>query len=214
MMDKQPNLADALARCRDEAVEWEPLYNDFVARMRRLDVGAGAPSVGDRFPEFALLDSRGRLTSLSSRLAQGPVVLSFNRGGWCPYCRAELSAWSDSLFQLAEAGAQLVVVTAEIAGRAEELRRSLGLAADVLCDIDHGVALDLGLAVHLGQDLRREYLDCGLDLAEVYGSPSWLIPIPATFLIDPAGIVRFAYVDVDFRNRAEPADVIAAVQAL
>jgi peroxiredoxin len=148
-------------------------------------VSAGArPAIGAPLPAFALPNARGVYVDSQDLIAKGPLVLSFNRGGWCPYCRTELSAWAEAMPELHKLGGTFVSVTPEVGGRAEAMRPSLGLDAEVLCDVDHGLALELGLAFHLGGELRQRYLACGLDLGEAYGSPSWFIPVPATFVID------------------------------
>lgn len=207
-------LNDALARCREQGLAWEPVYDQFVAQLRAGGVGSGAPGVGERIAPFALPDSLGMRRQLADLIVDGPLVLSFNRGGWCPYCRTELSAWVDWLPVLAAHGARFAAVTGEVGGRAERLRAELCLDADMLCDVDHGLALGLGLAFHAGAELRRRYLDCGLDLAEAYGTPGWLLPIPATFVIDTDATVRFAFVEPDFRLRAEPAEIVELVADL
>lgn len=213
-MESITPLADALAGCREGDSSWEEVYDSFVGGLNKVGVGRTAPGVGDRLPDFALPDARGVYVHSRNLVDAGPLVLSFNRGGWCPYCRAELGAWADAMPDLRRLGGAFVSITPEVGGRAAAMREALGLDAEVLCDIDHGVALELGLAFHLGGRLRQSYLACGLDLAAAYGSPSWFIPIPATFVVDREGIVRFAFVDPDFRRRAEPSDVLAAISAL
>jgi peroxiredoxin len=213
-MENNMPLADALVRCREGDLSWETIYDSFVGGLDKAGIGRTAPAVGDRLPDFALPNSRGVYFDARSLLAQGPLVLSFNRGGWCPYCRTELSAWAEALPELRRLGGSFVSITPEVGGRAQTMRDSLGLDAEVLCDVDHGVALEFGLAFHLGGELRQRYLACGLDLAEAYGSPSWFIPVPATFVVGRDGVISFAFVDPDFRNRAEPADVLAAVAKL
>jgi peroxiredoxin len=207
-------LADALVRCREGDLSWESIYDSFVGGLHDRGVGRTAPAIGQKLPEFALPNGRGVYFASRDLIAKGPLVLSFNRGGWCPYCRTELSAWAEAMPELHRLGGTFVSVTPEVGGRAEAMRRELGLDSEVLCDVDHGIALELGLAFHLGGELRERYLSCGLDLGEAYGSASWFLPVPATFVIDREGIVRFAFIDPDFRVRAEPAEVLAEVRRL
>jgi peroxiredoxin len=213
-MEQQPKLSDVLARCREETYGWEPVYDDFVDRLRRVGAGETSPSVGDLMPGFALPNSRGAYVQLEQLIAQGPLVLSFNRGGWCPYCRGELTAWSEAIPDLRALGGRFAAITGEVGGRAERMRVEIGLEAEVLCDIDHGVALGMGLAFPVEASMRRRYLDCGLDLTDAYGSASWFLPIPATYVIDQAGIVRYAFANPDFRLRAEPSEVLEVVRGL
>ena len=215
VMPHQTPLAVLLDRARHRDPEWRALYDDFVAMLRRAGVGAQAPVVGDIFPGFALPDAAGHYRSLDGLLREGPLVLSFNRGGWCPYCAHELRQWSEALPALAAAGGHFAAVTPEVGGRAALMGRLLGLApdADLLCDVDGGVALASGLAFYLGEHLQRRYRERGIDLAALYGSASGFLPVPATYVVDPGGVVRFAFADPDFRVRAEPATVIEAVRA-
>ena len=213
-MEHSTPLADALVRCREGDLSWEAIYDSFVDNLHSNGVGRTAPVVGQALPDFALPNARGVYVQSQALIAKGPLVLSFNRGGWCPYCRTELGAWAEAMPDLHRLGGTFVSVTPEVGGRAAAMRDALGLDAEVLCDVDHGVALQLGLAFHLGGELRERYLACGLDLSEAYGSASWFLPVPATFVIDRDGIVRFAFIDPDFRNRAEPADVLAQVASL
>lgn len=216
VMSAHGSLAEQLHATRVRNRESQALYDEFVAGLRSANVGSGAPHPGDTFPAFALPDAWGRYRSLDALLGSGPLVLSFVRGGWCPYCVHELRAWNDVLPALAEAGGHFAAVSPEVGGRAAMMGRLLGMSGDaeLLCDVDLGVALTAGLAFRVNDPMRRRYLEQGLDLAALYGSNAGFLPVPATFVIDQAGVVRFAFADPDFRNRAKPSDVIGAVAAL
>lgn len=205
------SISEPPADCTDSEAEWNRVYNDFIAKLNRAGVAQSAPKVGDIFPDFVLPDEFGRYRQLSALVRERPTVLSFNRGGWCPYCRGELSAWADQSAALIDAGGGFLVVTAEVGGRAAALRELVGSNAQILCDIDHGVAMSLGLTFRCDEDLQNRYLACGLDLADLYGGDSWFLPVPATFVIGRNMTVHFAFADPDFRVRAEPADVIATL---
>lgn len=208
-MDFNPAIPPAIIACGDLTPNWTPLYDSFVAKLRASGVGATAPKIGDVFPNFALPDHRGRYRSLTSLLEDGPIVLSFNRGGWCPYCRAELQSWREQAGALRARSGRFVSVAGETGGRAEQMQGWLGDDAEVLVDVDHGLALSLGLAFRCEAELQARYLACGLNLAEIYGNGGWLLPVPATFVIDEDRRIQFAFIDPDFRRRAAPWDVIA-----
>ncbi|HEX8553702.1 MAG TPA: peroxiredoxin-like family protein [Sphingomonas sp.] len=195
------------------AFDWDALYDRFVAQLRTRGVGGSAPKLYDRFEPFTLPDSRGRYVDLADRLGTGPVVLSFMRGGWCPYCRGELLAWADAIPRLEAVGGRFIAVSGEAGGRAEVTRCELAPGAEMLCDIDHGLALSLGLAFPVSEELHDRLIDHGLDLSDVYGDSGRILPIPATFVIDSGGVVRYAFTEPDFRVRADPAVVIAVVEA-
>lgn len=214
VMEQTSRLYAELQQCRADHAAWTCLYDSFVARLAALEAGHSAPTPGTAFPDIRLPDHMGRYQSLMAIGASGPVVLSFIRGSWCPYCRAELRHWRDHIEALQEAGGQLVIVVGEVAGGADRIHALLDGKAVVLCDVDHGAALGLGLAHHAGSELLQRYLEAGLDLTDIYGTASGILPIPATFLIDAGGIVRQAFVDPDFRHRAEPAAMVDALVRL
>ena len=211
MEAQQTSLAAALRNQSIQSPDWQDLCDTFVARKRALSAGALAPTPGSEFPPLSLPDLHGRYQSLADLHAAGPIVVSFNRGGWCPYCQLELKSWSNALPALTAAGGALVVVAGVVGGQMSNLMPDQVI---VLSDVDHGAALALGLAIHAGFDVLERYRQSGLDLAEHYGTASGFLPIPATFVIDQHGIVQYAFVNPDFRIRAEPADVIAVVQGL
>lgn len=213
-MSLMASLVETLAETRIARALWEPAYDRMVEGLEASGAGKAVPRVGDRLPDLAMPDAGGRWTRLSGLLAAGPLVLSVQRGGWCPYCRAEIMAWREVLPALHAGGGRLVLMTPETGGRAERLRDLVGPEPAILCDVDHGCAMALGLTVPLPRDLQRRYREAGLDLDRLTGGAGEFVPIPATFLVDTGGIVRFAHADLDFRRRAEPADVIAALRDL
>lgn len=193
---------------------WNEIYDHFVARLTALEAGHSAPRAGTRFPDLRLPDHRGQYQSLETLRGESPLIVSFVRGSWCPYCQGELAQWRDQMPALSAAGGRLVVVVGEIAGGADRIHAMFDGGATVLCDVDHGAALDLGLAYHAGADLLQRYLDAGLNLADIYGTSSGILPIPATYLLDRGGMVAQAFVDPDFRVRAAPEAMVTALTQL
>ncbi|OSZ63716.1 hypothetical protein CAP39_13780 [Sphingomonas sp. IBVSS1] len=191
---------------------WHARADRLVARLARLGTGRLAPAAGQRFPNLALPAADGRLTTLAGLCHDGPIVLSFHRGLWCPWCRAEVESWQAARPQLRDAGCRLVLVTPETGGRAQAMAERVGPDAHVLCDVDFGASTALGLAFFMGDELLAAYRDAGLDLAAHYGAASGILPIPATYVIEVGLRVRFAHVDIDFRRRADPADVLASLR--
>jgi peroxiredoxin len=206
-------LSARLAATRETYRALETFFDEIVVGLRSTGVGRAAPGVGEIFPEFALPSARGGYLGLSELLAEGPAVINFSRGRWCPYCVHELAAWGEALPALNATGARFLEVTGATGGEARSILHSLPGHADVVCDVDHGLALSLGLAFFAGEPMLDFYRNDGLDMNAIYGSDSGFLPVPATYVVGQDGAVRFAFVDVDFRNRAEPADVLAALDA-
>lgn len=193
---------------------WEPTYDAVVARLKRSGSVRGAPRVGETLDDFALPDLSGTVRRLSDLLADGPVVLSFNRGHWCGFCSQEIAAWQRAEPALAAADGRFVMISPEQGGRAAELAQLGPKAAIVLLDADMGLSLRLGLAVPIGADLLHAYLDADLDVETIYGGAGHLLPVPATFVVGTDRRIHFAHVDPDFRLRAEPGAVIACIASL
>lgn len=210
-----PSLRDQLAAKRDTMTEEvRHAYEAMVTALRRTDFLSRALRVGDRFPDLVLPNAEGALVSIDRLLAEGPLVATFFRGEWCPYCRLMLNALAASLPQIRALGATLVAITPEAGGRALTAKRNHNAAFEVLCDIDSGVGLTCGVVFQTPEPYRLLLLKYDTDLAERHGNPSWFLPVPATFVVDRDGIVRWRFISVDFTERAEPADILAALRAL
>jgi peroxiredoxin len=191
---------------------WHERADQLVARLNTLGCGRLAPQAGQIFPNIVLPDWQGRMISLSQLCQEGPIVLKFLRGLWCPWCQDEVDNWQAAQPELREAGCRLVLVTPETGAQAAAMAERAGPLANVLCDVDFGASVALGLAYFMGKDLIKAFADAGLDLAEHYGAASGILPITATFVIEVGLRVRFAHVDVDFRRRADQAALLASLR--
>jgi peroxiredoxin len=206
-------MAKFSAAVRTFGLPFAEAYDDLVARIRSGEAGATAPQAGERMPSFLLPDQTGRLLDLQDLIAQGPAVISFNRGHWCEYCAIELTAFSQALGEIAGQGANVVSIMPETEEFTMKAVAKAGNAFRILSDLDHGYALNLGLVVWLGDRVRDLYLAHGLNLPRYQGSSSWFVPIPATFVVGQDGRILARYVDPDFRNRMDIEDIIAALKA-
>jgi peroxiredoxin len=151
---------------------------------------------------------------LGDSLAKGPVELSFYRGGWCPYCNLELRALQKALREITRLGAQLVAVSPQTPDESLSTAEKNQLGFTVLSEVGSMTAKAYGIAFDLAEELRPLYTPFGHALLSKNGDDSWVLPIAATDVIDSDGTVALAFVDVDYRNRLEPAEIIAALQRL
>ena len=210
-----PTLADKLALCfADDERNFPVLggaYEDLINRLKDSGAGESAPMAGHEMPEFVLPDSEGQIVRLSDLLKNGPLVISLNRGHWCPFCKAELGVLQEIYPAIQAQGAELVSIIPEIASVTAKIRSDYGLEFPVLTDLDNGLALQLNLMITLGQLINETYLDIGIDLSKSQGNDSWLLPLPATFVVDRTGRIEAAHTSFDFSNRMEPADILAAL---
>lgn len=203
----------ALRRSRETA-EIRAAYDEFLERLDAGQVAAEACKPGDRMPAFLLPNAEGHLIASGELLSQGPLVVTFFRGGWCPYCSATLEALEMVLPELSRTGGTLVAMTPETGGRALATKRDRGLHYEVLVDVDLAVAMAFGIVFRtppLYVELLRQR---GIDLAERSGNPAWLLPVPAAFLVGQDGIVLRSWVNADFTQRAEPTEILDALNEL
>lgn len=189
-------------------------YDALVARLEVLEQGAVGPQVGDPMPEFALPDENGAIVTLSSLLRAGPAVISINRGHWCPYCRLELHALAAQFGDIRRSGARLVSIMPDVAEFTRRFRAEQNLPFPILSDVDLGYSLLLGLVFWVGPEVRRLYEELGVDLASFQRNTSFFLPIAAKFIVDVDGTIRAREVNVEFRQRMDPAAILAAVRAL
>jgi len=166
---------------------------------------------GDKFPVFSLVDSDGQEHSLTQLLAKGSVIISFYRGGWCPYCVLELKALRDMLESQPELNATLVAISPETQKHTADTKANNNLNFIVLSDEDNRLARQCGLTFKLGDDLLMQYENFGIDIQSHNGNDKFEIPIPATYIVDRQGVIRFAFVEEDYTSRAEPEKLLAVL---
>ena len=176
------------------------------------DAAGRALGVGDVAPDFALPDATGRDVRLSDLLERGPVVLTFYRGAWCPYCNTQLRDYQDALGEIERAGATLVAVSPQAPDGSVTTAERNGLAFPVLSDVGNRVSRAYGLVFAVDARTRERYEAVGVDLAEANGDGAWELPVPATYVIDRAGTVRAAFVEADYTQRAPARQVLDALR--
>lgn len=182
------------------------------AKLRASGIERTALQVGQRAPQLHLPNAKGESVDLAQLWQQGPLIVVFYRGGWCPYCNLELRAWQQLLPQVKAQGAQLIAISPQTPDNSLSTREKNELAFEVLSDSSLQAAEGFGIAFDMPQELIDLYSSVGHDLPKTNGNGRWALPVPATYVIDRGGIIQYASIDADYRNRAEPADVLATVK--
>lgn len=203
-------FADTLRAANPDFVD---ALDSFLARLRAVGAGEGAPAVGDPMPDFVLTDEQGHLVSLAECRRDGPVVVAFHRGHWCPFCRISARALAQAHDAIADLGGSLVAIIPERAGFVGKFRQSAQAHFPVLVDIDNGYALALNLAIWLDPKMQAWMKGFGVDLDSYQGNSNWMLPIPATFVVGADGLVKARFMDPDYRRRMDVDDLIRAVAA-
>jgi len=167
---------------------------------------------GDKIPSFQLNDANGKLVSSDTLLKQGPIVISFYRGGWCPYCNLELNALQKHIAEIKKANGTLVAISPELPDNSLTTIEKNKIAFPVLTDRNLQVAKQFGIAIQLPEiikDMTKNVF--GLDLTKINGADTFDLPIPATYVVDSDHIVRYAYVNPNFMQRSEPTKIVEAL---
>lgn len=178
------------------------------AELRASGQADRAIAAGDRAPAFTLPDAEGRVHDSADLLRHGPLVLSFYRGVWCPYCNMELQALQGVLPAIEAAGARLLAISPQNAVNSRKSVAKNGLDFPILVDAHNAVAAAFGLRFALPDYLVALYKSLKNDLPGFNGDESWTLPMPARFVIGQDGVVLYANVEPDYTRRPEPETVL------
>lgn len=191
-------------------VEAFAILQQSIEEHRRTGEARGL-TIGDLAPEFALKDAFGREVRLHQQLAKGPVVLTFYRGGWCPFCNRQLQAYQEIVPRMTELGAQLIAVSPQSPDNTLSQTEKEQLTFHVVSDTDGRVAALYRVLYEVSDALKSLYTSMGRNLGEYNGTDRWILPITATFVIDCNARVRFAHTDPNFMRRLEPQVIVRAL---
>lgn len=203
--------------------ELSALIEQGAGEISALDIVEQAKNIGDLIDDFKLNNQRGETRALQDYLADGPLVLTFYRGVWCPYCNLQLKAYSERLTEIRDMGANLVAITPEHPDAIEILESSGAapeivdmavkeVAFDVLHDVDNRVASAFGLVFTLPESHQQLLTAFGVDLERLTGGSSFTFPDPATYVVKPDGEIAWAFVPNNYRKRAEVDHILRAIR--
>ncbi|MDJ1183955.1 peroxiredoxin-like family protein [Roseofilum casamattae] len=183
-------------------------------QLRTSGIIEQACKTGDIAPDFSLPNATGKTVVLSELLKTGPVVVSYYRGQWCPYCNLELRALQQIVPDLRDRNATLVTISPQTPDNSLSTSEKNELTFEVLSDVGNQVARSYGLVFALPESLRPLYQNFGLDIPAHNGDDTFELPIPATYVIAPDGKVALGFVDADYTKRLDPSEILAALDAL
>lgn len=211
-------LAERLKMIADQVREMSPEFagavDTFVGRLIGAQAGANAPAIGEVLPNFTLPDQNGKLVTLDALLRDGPVVVVFLRGHWCPYCRITAGALSEIAGVARELNARVVAISPESRKFALQLDEDAGGAFPILADLDNGYALSVNLAIWVDEQMSGLIAGAGWDIPSYQGNDAWVLPIPASFVLDHDGTVVMRHVNPDYRERADVQEIVVALKRL
>ncbi len=204
-----PSLKDRIAEFRNKAAEHTPpgIAETLSAELRKLSesgIASRALGVGAKAPDFSLPEARGGVVSLSTLTAKGPVVVTFYRGGWCPFCDLQLRAYQSVLPEMVRLGGQLVAISPQTPGYSLSDVEKKELTFPVLSDVRNRIAREYGLVFQLSEPWKELQIKFGNVIPQFNGDDSWELPMPGTFVVDRSRVVRLSHVDPDYTERLEP----------
>jgi len=208
LQDQLRTFADTVRR---ERPEFAAAVDRLVKRLRQYGAGESAPKIGEPMPPFFLPDENSQMVSLEELLNYGSVAVTFHRGHWCPYCRININALTEAYKELSVGGGQIVAIMPDRQKFIAELKSQSNVPFPILTDTDNGYALSLNLTIWVGAEIQRMMED-RLDLPTFQGNNSWMLPIPATFVVGRDGLIRARFIHPDYRNRMMISDMLAAMQ--
>jgi peroxiredoxin len=171
--------------------------------------------IGEKAPDFTLPDAKGGHVRLADRLAEGPVVITFYRGSWCPYCNLELRAYQAALPGFRAAGASLMAISPQLPDDAMSMTEKHSLEYDVLSDVEQTVLDAFKIRFELPPNITEHMLDATLaSLAKQQPDGHYSLPVPATYVLDKDGIVRARHVSMAYRTRMEPSEALEVIRQM
>lgn len=179
-----------------------------VDKLRQSHLSEKAFKVGDKMPDFSLPDAHGKIVKLKDLLKNGPAIITFYRGSWCPYCNLQLNSYQQHLAEFRSKGASLIAITPEKPDLTVLTEEKKKLEFSVLTDNSNKYASKLGLVFEVNEELKKLYTQFGIDLEKSQGNAEWKLPIPATYIVSKKGKIIYAFIDVDYTKRADPKDLI------
>jgi len=213
-----PKVQDVLDKKKSEfsasaAPKMKSDFEEGIQLVRDSGVEEKARQVGDKAPNFTLPNATGEDVTLYEVLKEGPVVITWYRGGWCPYCNLYLHELQEVLPQFKAAGAQLIAISPELPDNSADTKQKNELSFHVLSDVQNKSGKDFGVVFELPAFIA-DYYNAAFDLVKYNGDDSNELPLSASYVIAQDGTIAYAFLDADYRKRAEPADLLKAIEAL
>lgn len=215
MMDYKTQVEEIKTRFAATAPEEvKQAYQQATTELKAKHLEEQALKAGDKIPMFRLKNVYGNFVNIVDILKEGPVILNFFRGAWCPYCNLELRLYQKLLPQIKELGANLIAISPDLEQYSFTLKEKYQFEFEVVSDTNLTVSRQFGLVFQLDSKLIPIYEKRGFDLAKYHGNSNFELPFPATYVVNQEGIITLAFVDADYQNRLEPTEALEAIKKI
>jgi peroxiredoxin len=191
----------------------QAVHEQAVAELKARGIAASALAVGAQAAPFEAQDHDGKVVRLSDLLDRGRLVICFIRGRWCPFCVGQMEAMNLILPEIEQVGASLVAISPQTVKQSFFMHDQHKLRFPLLSDGSNKVARQFGLVYRVSVEQESVFRRAFVNLPFTNGDDSWELPIPATFVLDRDGRIRFVSANEDYRERPEPADIVAALRS-
>jgi len=213
-----PNLTEQLEAATRQfkantPIEAQIKIGQMIEELQKSGIASGKQP-GEKAVDFELTNALGQNIVLFEELAKGPVVLVYYRGGWCPFCNMQLKAYQKILPEIQAIGAQLIAISPQKPDHSLSLQEKEELEFQVLSDPNGLVTAKYNLLFDVPQGVKEIMEGVGLDLAEYNDTSKWILPVPATFMIDESAVIRSAYVNPNFMQRQSPEEILRELRKL
>lgn len=198
---------------KNKPIEAQQQMQNAIDELEASDQGNGLKT-GEKAPNFSLPNATGETVELYEQLKQGPVVLTFYRGNWCPYCNMELRAYQQVIGEIHGQNAELIAISPQTPDQSMSIQEKHDLEYIVLSDENNEVANQFNLVFQLPDYLVDIYKSSGLNVDEYNGEDSWKLPVSATYIINTDGTIAYEYTKSDYRDRVEPSTVVEELKKM
>lgn len=188
--------------------ESQEIMSNGIKELKASHIVSKSLKTGDKVPAIKLPNQNNELVDVNEILKTNKVVLSFYRGGWCPYCNLELKALQHFLPEMEEKGARLIAITPETPDNSMTTHEKNELTFDILTDKNNELARAMNLVFTLPEDLQGLYKKFGIDLDGTQGNASQELPLAATYVIGKNGIIEYHFIEEDYKLRADPKEIL------
>ena len=205
-------LKDAIAQSMQNVPDaFKSVMAQSIAQLRESGIEDRALKTGQQAPDFCLKNQHDESVRLYDLLEEGPVVINFYRGEWCPICQFEFKALEAVAGRIEALGARMISISPELPSQRSG---AVGDDFEKLHDAFNGVGLRYGLVFRLCEEFQQVHRDIGVDLARIEGNDSWFLQIPATYIVDRDVTIVMAFIDIDYSHRVEPDDIVRKLEKL
>ncbi len=190
------------------------IFHRHTAEMIATGQAERALKAGDTVPSFKLLDQDEQPVSSIDLLAKGPLVVTFYRGVWCPYCNMELAALEEVAAEIRARGATLVAISQQTSTNSRRSQAQNKLSYPILTDQGGELAAAFGIRWDVPEELQGVFKGFGLDLPTAHNDPHWTLPMPGRYVIGTDGVIAYAEVNPDYTRRPEPSELLPVLDRL